>query len=157
TNVRSNVYPIDVDGDGRYELVQDNGYRLVRVFDQDGNKLWERLNPEGRVHRSFVHRDTMAIVESDGGGAQGTFQCWCEPGVASRELLVRDGGTGDVIRSVRLDGEPAGEECQIAGFAMQGAAGPVILVARHDGDSCLQKHVDQWSGVTAYDVRLNEL
>ena len=69
TNVRGNVYPIDVDGDGRYELVQYNGYRFIRVFDQDGNKLWERDNPNGRVHRSFVHRDTMAIVDSDGDGA----------------------------------------------------------------------------------------
>jgi hypothetical protein len=159
TNVRGNVYPIDVDGDGRYELVQYNGYRFIRVFDQDGNKLWERDNPSGRAHRSFVHRDTMAIVDSDGDGAQEIFQCWSEPGVASKELLVRDGATGDVIRTLRLDGDPADEECQIAGFKMAGVAGPVILVSRHDGTTggCLQKHVDQWSGVTAYDVRLRPL
>ena len=44
-NVRGNVYPIDVDGDGGYGFVHFNGYRYMRVYDAGGRKLWQVDNP----------------------------------------------------------------------------------------------------------------
>ena len=59
-NVRGNVYPIDVDGDGRFEFIHFNGYRFMRAYDRTGRKLWQIDNPSGRVHRDMMHRDTLA-------------------------------------------------------------------------------------------------
>lgn len=48
-NLRANLYPIDVDGHRRLELVQFDGYRFIRVLTQDGRILWEVRNPKGRL------------------------------------------------------------------------------------------------------------
>jgi hypothetical protein len=157
-NVRSNVYPIDVDGDGRFELLQFNGFRFMRLFDQDGSLVWERTSANGRTHRSPVHRDTLAIIDVDGDGAQEIIHCWGAPGSSIRELVLRDGATGDVIRSQQLEGEKVRSECQIAAFRMEGSEKPVIFVSRTNvaGAGCKQSFVDVYAKVTAFDTSLNE-
>jgi hypothetical protein len=47
-NVRGNVYPIDVDGNGAFGLLHFNGYRVMRVYSRDGNKLWQVKSPPAR-------------------------------------------------------------------------------------------------------------
>jgi hypothetical protein len=157
-NVRSNVYPIDADGDGDYELLQFNGFRFMRLFEQDGTLIWERFNGSGRVHRSPVHRDTLAILDVDGDGAQEIFHCWSTPGSGNREVVLRDGATGDVIRSKLLAGDKPGSECQIAAFRMEGSDRPVVLVSRtaNSRAGCSADYVDIFSSVTAFDPSLNE-
>lgn len=149
-NARGNLYPIDVDGDGIHEFLHFNGFRVMRVHRQDGTKLWELRNPAGRVHRYDERRDTLAVLDADGDGRQEIIHCWSAG--RTKLLMLRDGGTGQVLRQLSLPGDLAGEECQIAAFIMAGAKQPVILVARRAPASanCRQNYVDTWSRVTAY-------
>jgi hypothetical protein len=133
-NVRGNVYPIDVHGHGRFGLLHFNGYRLMRVYSAAGRKLWQVENPIGRAHRSFSHRDTLAILDADGDGGQDIVHCWSAPGVADKLLVLRDGETGRVLRQVRVAGQKSSEECQIAAFRVEGRAEPLVLVAAKAAD-----------------------
>ena len=155
-NVRSNLYPIDVDGDRRFELLQFNGYRFMRVYRQDGRKLWEVRNPRGRVHRSHVHRDTLAVVDVDGDRRQEIVHCWVEPGTRAKSLVVRRGDNGRVVRRVRLSGQGAGSECQIAAFKVPGRSMPILLVA-HEGGRCARPSLDLFARTVAFDVGLRRL
>jgi hypothetical protein len=110
-NVRGNVYPIDVDGDGAFELLHFNGYRVMRVYGVRGRKLWQVDNPSGRVHRSAAHRDTLAIFDADGEPGQEIVHCWSDPDVPDKLLVLRDGETGRVLKQVRVAGQKRSEEC----------------------------------------------
>ena len=46
-NVRGGVYPIDVNGNGTFELLHFNGYRVMRAYGVRGRKLWQVDNPQG--------------------------------------------------------------------------------------------------------------
>ena len=128
-NVRGGVYPIDVNGNGTFELLHFNGYRVMRAYGVAGNKLWQVDNPAGRVHRSSSHRDTLAIFDADGDGGQDIVHCWSEPGASAKSLVLRDGATGKVLKTTQLTGQSASDECQIAAFRVAGQAQPHILVA----------------------------
>ncbi|MFZ1428346.1 MAG: hypothetical protein WAS21_16415, partial [Geminicoccaceae bacterium] len=95
-NVRGNLYPIDISGSGQFGFVHFNGYRYMRVYDRTGRKLWQIDNPSGRVHRDFIHRDTLAVLDSDGNGTQEIAHCWVSGG--RKQLVLRSGSTGRVIR-----------------------------------------------------------
>jgi hypothetical protein len=157
-NVRGNVYPIDVDGDGRYELVHYNGYRIMRVYRTNGAKLWERKNAKGRVHRSAYHRDTLAILNTDGKAGQEIVRCSGSSG-ATRRLEILKGSNGNLLHSTALSGDPGTGECQIAAIPMVGRSQPTILVARPGPRSagCQGRTLDNWSRVSAYDTRLRHL
>ena len=75
-NVRGNLYPIDLAGNGAFGFVHFNGYRFMRVYDAAGRKLWQADNPSGRVHRDTMHRDTLAVLDADGDGDQDIVHCW---------------------------------------------------------------------------------
>src|SRR5262249_41173455 len=89
-----NAQPNDPYGDGRYGFVHFDGTRVIRVFDADGRKLWEDRNPTGRIHRSPVHRDTLAVLDVNGDGRQDIVHCWAQPGNSLKMLVERDGATG---------------------------------------------------------------
>ncbi|MFO1036303.1 MAG: hypothetical protein U1E45_05625 [Geminicoccaceae bacterium] len=151
-NVRGNLYPVDVDGDGSWEFVHFNGYRIMRVFRQDGTKLWQITNPSGRVHRSWSHRDTLAVIDLNGDRKQEIVHCWVEGGT---KLVARNGATGQVIKSVSIPGSGSGSECQIAAFNFADLGKPLILVAGKSTASCKGNFEDTWSGTIAFDTNLN--
>jgi hypothetical protein len=158
-NVRGNVYPIDTDGDGRFEFLHFNGYRLMRVYTAAGGKLWQADNPTGRVHRTSAHRDTLAVFDADGDGGQDIAHCWRDPGVGTKLLVLREGSTGRVIKKVQVAGQIAGQECHLAAFRVAGQAQPYILVAGKAADSACPKgnHTDTWSKTIAYRSDLTKL
>lgn len=156
-NVGGNVYPIDIAGDGKFGFVHFNGYRVLRAYSADGEKLWQVDNPSGRVHRSLAHRDTMAVLDTDGDGTQEIVHCWSSG--KSQLLILRDGASGSVRKSVVVPGQRANSECQLAAFAFEGTAQPMvrILVAgRAATDAgCAWNYADTASYITAFDVDLN--
>lgn len=157
-NARGNLYPIDVDGDGTYEFLHFNGFRMMRVYRQDGTKLWQADNPAGRLHSQLKNRDTLSVLDVDGDGSQEIIHCWAGDGERSRALVLRDGTTGAVRRSVRLNGQPASVACQIATFWMDRADEPVVLVAGRVTDgSCARNFTDTYSHVAAFTPALKPL
>ncbi|MFO1037703.1 MAG: hypothetical protein U1E45_12720 [Geminicoccaceae bacterium] len=158
TNVRGNLLPIDVDGTGTFGFLHYNGYRVMRVFDHSGRKLWQISNPQGRVHRTYVHRDAIAVLDTDGDGRQEILHCWLEARTGRRLLVRRDGRTGVVLASTpSADG--ATSECQEAVFRFAGTPGPILLVARTGPPAagCGNGGIDTWDAVTAYDMNLRYL
>lgn len=156
-NVRGNLYPIDGDGDGTYEFLHFNGYRFMRVYRQDGAKLWEVRNAAGRTHEYDEKRDTLAVLDADGDGRQEILHCWRSG--AAKVLVLRNGASGQVIRQVTLTGDRASEDCHVAAFAMAGVAQPVVLVARRAaaGAGCAQNYADVFARVTAFTPQLTQL
>jgi hypothetical protein len=157
-NVWGNVYPIDVDGDGRYELLHYNGHRIMRVYRQDGSKLWELETANWRTNRSAWHRDTLAVFDADGDGGEDIVHCWNHADYPSKVLVSRRGSNGKVLNRVALEGTPRSEECQVAAFYVAGRQRPLILVAGHSrkGSGCHAPWVDTWSRVTAFDADLRQ-
>lgn len=127
TNVEGGVYPIDVDGDGTFELLHFNGFRLMRVYGVGGKKLWQESNRSGRLHRDGSHRDTLAIFDVDGDRGQEIVHCWAGDG--KKLLVTRDGRTGRVLKKIELAGESRFSECQLAAFQTTAERRPIILVA----------------------------
>ena len=127
-NVRGNVYPIDVEGDGTFELLHFNGFRVMRVYTASGAKLWQANNASGRVHRDRSARDTIAVFDTDGERGQEIVHCWSSPNFANKLLVVRDGRTGVVRRQVAIAGQGSREECHISAFRIAGQSEPYIFV-----------------------------
>ena len=157
-NAHGNLYPIDTDGNGTFELVHFNGYRFMRVYDAAGNKLWQIGNPKGRLHRDAIHRESLAVLDADGNGTQEIFHCWLDPASGRKQLVQRSGRTGAVIRSVNLDAS-AGSECQIAAFRVAGRSTPIVLVAETNKSGCAKagNYIDTWGRTVAFDVNLTRL
>lgn len=155
-NVRGNLYPIDVDGDRRFEFVHFNGYRYMRVYDQSGRKLWQIDNASGRVHRDTIHRDTLAVLDADGDGKQEIAHCWVSGG--RKQLVLRSGRTGAVLHAVNLDAS-SGTECQIAAFRVSSRSKPIILVAETNKSGCAKSgnYIDTWARTVAFDTNLTRL
>lgn len=159
-NVRSNFHPIDTDGDGIFELLQVNGSRLVRLWRLTGELVWSLGNPDGRAHRGQVHRDTLVVLDLDGDRRQELVHCWVEPGTQVKQLVLRRGATGQVLRRRALTGDDAGSECQLAAFKVRELAGPLILAAREvdiAGTVCAHRFIDTWSVTAAFDAELEPL
>ena len=154
-NVRGNLYPIHLAGNGTFGFVHFNGYRFMRVYDAAGKKLWQVDNPSGRVHRDTIHRDTLAVLDADGDGDQDIVHCWAEGG--KKVLMVRRGTDGAVLRRATLDNGSPNEECQIAAFRVPGRSTPLILVAATNRSGCATagNYIDTWGRTLAFDVNLN--
>jgi hypothetical protein len=159
-NVRGNLYPIDVDADGRYEFLHFNGFRFMRVYAASGRKLWQVQNPSGRLHRDTIHRDTLAVLDVDDDGRQEIVHCWTDAGARKKRLLVRRGSDGLVLRSIDVEGH-AREECQIGAFRVAGRAQPILLVSHQyrGAASCPRRanYVDIWARTVAFDLQLGKL
>lgn len=156
-NVGGNVYPIDIAGDGKFGFVHFNGYRVLRAYGPDGEKLWQVDNPDGRVHRSPAHRDTMAVFDTDGDGAQEIVHCWSSGD--AQLLILRDGASGKVRKSVVVPGQPANSECQLAAFTFEGASRPMVRILvggrASTAAGCTWNYADTSSYITAFDVDLD--
>jgi hypothetical protein len=159
-NAYSNLRPIDVDGDGRFEFVQFNGFRFMQVWDAAGQKLWRVAIPGGRLHEyeDGTARDTVAVLDLDGDRMQDIAHCWAEGG--QRALIYRRGLDGSVIRSVPLQGGLT-QDCQIAAFRMVGTPQPVVLVAHaiwgKAAAACPRNFVGYWARTVAFDLAQGKL
>ncbi|MDF1586039.1 hypothetical protein [Marinimicrococcus flavescens] len=163
-NARGEVLPLDVDGDGVLEYAHWNGRRLLRVFRQDGTKLWERANPAGYRHDRWTYIDHYAAWDIDGDGRDELLHCWERDG--SLWLQVSDGRDGRVKREARLP-SPLWEACHVALFFLErpgSAAGvPTLLVPLRAVDAGFQRlpgetdDVEYLSAVRAYDAGLSQL
>jgi hypothetical protein len=159
TNVRGKVYPIDVDADGHHEFLHFNGFRVMRVYATSGRKLWQIADPAGRVHRDTWHRDSLAVTDLEGDGRQEIAHCWRDPSTGRKQLVVRRGHDGSVVRRVDLAGS-GNQECQIAAFRFSGRPTPLLLVAHKHRDRGLcpgGNFVDLWARTVAFDVDLQQL
>ncbi|MEK0085608.1 hypothetical protein [Benzoatithermus flavus] len=157
-NVRGNVYPIDVDGNGSYAFLHYNGYRFMRIYNADGTKRWQIDDPKGRVHKDTVHRDTLAVLDIDGDRKQEIIHCWANHATGSKRLVIRRGTNGSIVRQVDLDA-PKSDICQLGVFYVTGRPDPIILVSHRvkAPDSCDHNFTDYWARTVAYDLRLNKL
>ena len=159
-NAYAGLRPIDVDGDGAFELVHYNGFNFMQVWSQDGRRLWRVANPAGRLHdvKAGTHRDGIAVLDLDGDGKQDVAQCWAQGG--RRLLVARRGLDGTVIRSAPLAGTPA-QECQLAAFRMADTGSVEILVAQTltgpDRAACPRNFVGNWVKTVAFDLQLRKL
>ena len=159
-NVYANLLPIDVDGDGTFELVQFNGYRSIQVWTGDGRKLWRVANPQGRTNdiKAGTYRDTAAVLDLDGDGAQDIAHCWIEGG--RRTLVYRRGRDGAVIHKTDLPGSVQ-QVCSLAAFSMAATGAMQVLVAGPGSAAmrrtCSQSFIGYWTRVTAYDLRQQKL
>ncbi|MFO1067046.1 MAG: hypothetical protein U1E14_00800 [Geminicoccaceae bacterium] len=162
-NVGSDVVTIDIDGDGKLELLQFSGHRLIRLFKFDTDltswrKIWEVYDPTGRTNRDLAHRDKWAILDIDGDGSQEIIGCASQKGRKTRLLVIRNSRTGAIIRSRDLQ-DPNTGECRISAQRMVGGSGGVIMIARPGlpADGCLYGFLDTLSRVAAFNLRLDWL
>jgi hypothetical protein len=157
-NVRGGVYPIDADGDGKHEFLHYNGYRFMRVYDAGGAKRWQANNPAGRVHDDTIHRDTLAVMDIDGDRKQEIIHCWANQKTGRKQLVIRRGANGSVVRQVDLDASKS-DSCQLGAFYVTGRATPIVLVAHRAkaAAACPRNFTQYWARTVAYDVDLNRL
>ena len=67
-NVRSKLIVADVTGDGRPDWILKNGFRLIKAYDHDGAKLFERRNPDGFTNGTPWHLFEDVAWDLDGDG-----------------------------------------------------------------------------------------
>ncbi len=162
-NVYSSVLPLDYNGNGTTEFLHWNGHRIMRLYGQAGNKLWQVTNSSGRrlTNVSFIHRDGAAILDLNGDGKDDVLHCW-QSG-STKLLVARNGANGKEIRRASLAGQSNGESawCKISVYRKQSDKKPIVLVAAQQPGGtakCDGKNwVDNWTRVIAYDTNLKQL
>ena len=149
--------PIDVDGDGAWELVHYNGSKLMPGLRLPaGKKLWQVADPAGTPHRDFTHTYSMAVWDFDGDGGQDIVHCW----EGNAAIVMRDGLTGAVM--YRHPVPKIDDDCHAAAYHFEGGAQPLILVALPNTATGLRGQVRAqplayWARVRAFDVGFNRL
>jgi hypothetical protein len=78
-NVRSKLIVADVTGDGRPDWILKNGFRLMKAYDHDGAKLFERRNPDGFANGSPWHPFVDLAWDLDGDGRAEIIVTWHKP------------------------------------------------------------------------------
>jgi hypothetical protein len=162
-NTYSNLMPLDMNNNGTYEFVHWNGHRIMRVYGQSGNKVWQVTNSAGRRlgDEVFIHRDAAAVLDLDGDKKDDVLHCW-QSG-STKRLVARDGATGKEIRHVNLSGQSnsTGSFCRIAVYKKESDKKPIILLAHNQSggsSKCGKRNwVDNWTKVVAFDTKLNKL
>lgn len=154
-NARSKLIVSDVTGDGRPDWILKNGFRLIKVYDHDGAKLWEQRNPDAFANGTPWHPFVDLAWDLDGDGRAEIIATWHEPD--GHYLQIREGATGAILREKRLwhSTAPTGSNSILMALMFpRGGSRPVILV--EDGLAT----GEQWRGyeeIRAFDGELNEL
>ncbi len=55
----------DLNGDGKIDFVFNDGRRVIKAFDNDGNLLWEKFNPDDPGVEEKYHNFTISIYDID--------------------------------------------------------------------------------------------
>lgn len=151
-NVFSKFMPIDVDGDRRFEFLQYNGFRTMKLWDLNGRKRWEIATGGGRIHdqRAATHRDSVAVLDLDGDGRQDIAHCWIVNG--KRQLALRRGRDGKLLRAIDLRNDLK-SDCHVAAVRTTAYPTPIILVANQipGGKGCRHNLINSWARTAAYD------
>jgi len=90
----------DLTGDGKIDFLFNDGRRVIKAFDWDGNLLWEKFNPNDPGVEEKYHNFTLAIYDID-------LDCHNEV-IAFQEidgkncLVVLDGKTGEIKAQAEL-------------------------------------------------------
>jgi hypothetical protein len=162
-NVYSSVLPLDYNGNGTTEFLHWNGHRVMRLYGQAGNKLWQINNGSGRrlTNASYIHRDGAAILDLNGDGKEDVLHCWQS---GSQKLLIaRNGVNGKEIRRVSVSDQINTETswCKISVYRKQSDKQPIVLLAaRQAGGSAKcdgKNYIDNWTRVIAYTTELKKL
>ena len=162
-NAYSSLLPLDFNGNGTSEYLIWNGHKSMRVYGRAGNRVWEVLNPNGRVLNAniYIHRDQAAVLDLDGDKKEDVLHCW-QSGT-TKKLVERSGATGKEIRSVTLSGQGTGaptQYCRISVYYKESDKQPIILVAHSQSTSGAcggRNYTDNWARVVAYDKNLKLL
>jgi hypothetical protein len=154
-NVRSKLIVADVTGDGRPDWILKNGFRLIKAYDHDGAKLFERRDPDGFANGTPWHPFVDLAWDLDGDGRAEIIVTWHE--TDGHYLQILDGETGAVLRQRKLwhDVAPEGNNQILMALAFpDGGADPVILVEDGLATGRQSRGYDE---VRAFDPELNEL
>jgi len=90
----------DLTGDGKIDFLFNDGRRVIKAFDWDGNLLWEKFNPNDPGVEEKYHNFTLAVYDID-------LDCHNEV-IAFQEidgkncLVVLDGKTGEIKAQAEL-------------------------------------------------------
>lgn len=90
----------DLTGDGNIDFLFNDGRRVLKAFDWDGNLLWEKFNPDDPGVEERYHNFSLAIYDIDH-DCQNEVIAFLE--IAGKHCLVTlDGKTGAVEQSAEL-------------------------------------------------------
>jgi hypothetical protein len=154
-NVRSKLIVADVTGDGRPDWILKNGFRLMKAYDHDGAKLFERRNPDGFANGSPWHPFVDLAWDLDGDGRAEIIVTWHKPD--GHYLQVLDGETGAVLREQKLWHGVMPEKNNQILMALafpDGGSEAVILVEDGLATGRQSRGFDE---IRAFDPALNEL
>ena len=154
-NVRSKLIVADVTGDGRPDWILKNGFRLIKAYDHDGAKLFERRNPDGFTNGTPWHLFEDVAWDLDGDGKAEIIAAWHKPD--GHYLQILEGETGVVLRERKLwhSVAPKGNNQILLALAFpDSGSDPVILI--EDG-LATGRQSQGYDEVRALDADLNEL
>ena len=154
-NVRSKLIVADVTGDDRPDWILKNGFRLIKAYDHDGGKLFERRNPDGFANGTPWHAFVDLAWDLDGDGRAEIIATWHEPD--GHYLQVLDGETGAVLRERKLwhgVAPKSNNQILMAIAFIDGGSSPVILIEDGLATGSQSQGYDE---VRAFDRELNEV
>jgi hypothetical protein len=154
-NALGKLIVADVTGDGWPDWILKNGFRLIKVYDYDGHKLFELRNPDGFANGTPWHPFIDLAWDLDGDRKAEIIITWHEPD--GHYLQILDGETGAVLRKRRLwhDIAPKANNSILMALAFpDDGPNPVILV--EDG-LATGRQSQGYNEVRAFDGELNEL
>jgi len=139
---RCHVRPLDIDGDGTYELGFTDGEAYAGVFRQDGTRVWERIGPkDAKGHRDPWHLWICPAGDFVGDAGEELVAFSAAEG-GSIEVL--DGRTGEVLHTA-----PHGLKRFDARAVVADLGGDRPAIVAGGGDNC--------DAVVAFDGQLNVL
>ena len=90
----------DLNGDGQIDFVFNDGRRIIKAFDHDGNLLWEKINPDDPGVEERFHNFSISVFDIDRDGADEVI-CFLEID-GNHCLAVVNGTRGEIESSVVL-------------------------------------------------------
>ncbi len=90
----------DLDGDGEIEFVFNDGRRIIKAFDHNGELLWEKINPDDPGVEEYYHNFTIQIYDIDLDGKDEVI-CFLEIN-GENHLAVIAGESGAIQTSVKV-------------------------------------------------------